>query len=369
VFSKEEDRFNETGGVEMQINLDDEFSEELKSGMKLVVLPISRFDIQEEFTIGKYRFFPSDEVDISSLKPIHSDVIKQGLSLREVATTATGVTIDTFQTNTLIAFIADVDWGEFLFADHEYDLKLIARVSRDVERVMDIIKFHCCRADLIDSLPGRVGTWRDSGGFSTALIYNPEEHESYIIAGAVETHCVIKGVGLDEVCDFDANHRKFIESKSEVSSIARLALSMNTEFLESSNPTAKFVKAITILEYLAYPDKYEVFPEVKKQISLHKAKSIQEYETLKERFYELTGKKDSVTKEYIGYRTRIVHMGHYLEEILDNKEIKIKKLMLELQGYIAVVINHMIENHEMTWQEFLNFRKQRRISLGLQQGD
>lgn len=352
----------------MQINLIDEFTEELKSGKKLVVLPISRFDIKEEFTVSKYRFFPGGAVDIISLRPIHSDVITQGLSLREVATTATGVTIDTFQTNTLVAFMADIDWEEFLSADHNYDLKLITKLSRDVERVMDIIKFHCCRADLIDTLPGRVGAWRDSNGFSTALIYTLEDHESYIIAGAVETHCVIKGVGLDEVCDFDENHRKFIESRSEVSSIARLALSMNSEFLESANPTSKFVKAMTILEFLAYPDRYEKFDEVKKQISIHKARSIQEYETLKERFYELTGKRDPVTKEYIGYRTRIVHMGHYLEDVLDNNETKIKKLMLELQGYIATVINHMIENHEMTWQEFLEFRKQRRVALGLQQG-
>jgi len=151
-----------------------------------------------------------------------------------------------------------------------------------------------------------------------------------------------------------------------MSSIDKLALSMNTDFLEANNPTTKFVRALTLLEYLAYPDSYEVFPEVKKQISIHRAKTSREYHALNDRFFELTGKKDPITKAPTGYRTRIVHMGHTIEDILENDDSRIKRLILELKGYIGIAIEHMIENYQMSWEEFKEFRRERRVSLGLQ---
>lgn len=364
------------------INLIDEFGIDLVAGKYLVVLPISRFVIENEFTIGKFAFYPSGAVDIDGLRTVrnksiddfNSDIVElEGQDLREVSTSITGVSIDVYKRNTLIAFTIELEWNEFLLADHSYDLKLIQKVTQEASKVMDLIRFYFCRADLIDSMPGHIGTWEGSNGFTTALLYTIGDHESYIIAGSVISHTVVKGLGLElndyQTHDLNDMYSDFIESNAEVSSIAKLALSMNTDFLESNNPTTKFVRALTLLEYLAYPDKYEVFPEVKKQISIHRAKNNQEYHSLKDRFFELTGKRDPVTKEHVGYRTRIVHMGHNLEDILDNDESKIKRLMLELQGYIGIVIEHMIQNRQMTWEEFGEFRRQRRFVLGLQKDD
>jgi|GEM_PF-4716692 hypothetical protein len=54
------------------INLIDEFREELIPGSYLVVMPISRFEIETQFKIGPFRFYPSDTVDIKALRPIRN---------------------------------------------------------------------------------------------------------------------------------------------------------------------------------------------------------------------------------------------------------------------------------------------------------
>jgi len=41
-----------------------------------------------------------------------------------------------------------------------------------------------------------------------------------------------------------------------------------------------------------------------------------EYKNILDRFEELTGKRDNETKEILGYRTKIVHMGSTIEDIL-----------------------------------------------------
>lgn len=363
------------------INLIDEFREELIPGSYLVVMPISRFEIETQFKIGPFRFYPSDTVDIKALRPIRNKKISdfdgeiielEGQDLREVITSITGADIEIYQSNTLVAYTTNkLNWDEFLLASHEYDLKLIQRLSRDAEKVMDLIRFCFCRADLIDTLPGQVGTWNGSNGFSSALLYSFDHNESYIIAGSVITHTIVKGIGLEldekQTSSLDKKYSNFINSTSEVSSIAKLALAMNTGFLESNSSTTKFVRAMILLEFLAFPDKskYQTFDKVSTQICYHIASDYQHYLSLKKRFYELTYKKDEETQQPIGYRERIVHFGHELEDILDNDEIKIKKLMLELQGYIGKVIMHMIDNYKMSWDEFLKFRMQRKEKLGI----
>jgi len=54
---------------------------------------------------------------------------------------------------------------------------------------MDIIRYDFCRMDLPDTQPGVVGTWNgsDSGSYEGALLYDPDNHESYTIASDVLT--------------------------------------------------------------------------------------------------------------------------------------------------------------------------------------
>jgi hypothetical protein len=190
------------------INLIDEYKNELCDGTYLVVLPISRLVIENEYNVGKFRFFPSKEVDIESLRTVRNKSIDDlnsnlielsGQDLREVSTSVTGISLEDYKSNTLVAYTTSINWDEFLEADHSYDIKLIRKLSHEVEKVMNIIKFYFCRADLVETLPGHVGTWDGSSTYSTLLLYNIEDHESYVIAGSVITHSVVKGLGLEQI--------------------------------------------------------------------------------------------------------------------------------------------------------------------------
>lgn len=365
------------------IDLVKEFKDEFSKGSHLVVMPLSRVLIEDEFRIGKYRFYPTGEVDVTLLRPVpnrflaainsvevnNDDMLIMGLGnemLRESATAVTGASPEVYMTNPLLSFtVDDLDWDEFLEANsHDYDKRILRSFTREAEKVMDLIKYFFCRADLVDTLPATAGVWEGSNGFSSSLIFNIDEYESYIIAGSIVTHTIVKGIGLE----LDLNRIReecevVLSTVGEVGSVVKTALAMHTAFLETNNTTTQFVKAMTLLEFLAYPDDYKRFEDVRKEITPHIAKDYNDYLRLKERFNELTGKKDEHGK-HIGYRTRIVHIGDSIEDILGD-EMKVNKLMLEIQIYIGAVVKDMINNHQYTWSEFVEYRNRKKISLGI----
>lgn len=122
-----------------------------------------------------------------------------------------------------------------------------------------------------------------SNGFTGALIFNIDDYESYIIAGSVVTHAVVKGVGLElNLNGIRKECEAALNTVGEVGAIAKMALAMHTAFLETNNPTTQFVKAMTLLEFLAYPDKYRTFEFVREEITPHIAKDYNDYLRLKE---------------------------------------------------------------------------------------
>ena len=114
---------------------------------------------------------------------------------------------------------------------------------------------------------------------------------------------------------------------------------------------------MSLIEYLAYPDDYKEFKEVKKVIARYVAHNVAEYKKLLNRFFVLTGKKDESTDKYLGYRTRIVHIGERLEDILPNDE-DIDALFVEPDNYIRTVMDHMLKFSDKTWDEYLQMRNQ-----------
>ena len=359
-------------------SLIEEFMEELQAGMYLAVLPISRFVLEDRFSLGKFNFYPAGEVDINELRIVSNKtvelldngsglIVTEGQDLRELKSSITGIDNDTFKENVIVAFTLKMDWDSFLKGNHESDLALIYNLSQDVEKAIDLIRFYFCRVELPDTLPGQVGTWEGSGGFSGALLYTLFDNESYVIAGSVVTHVVAKGVGLDldqRQTSWIERHSLLENNASEVGNIAKMGLSLYSGVLEANNITTKFIMAMSLLEFLAFPNEYKKFELVKKEISYHVAKDAKDYQMLLDRFWELTGKKDDATGKIIGYRTQIIHIGKTLEEIIPDEQDR-NKLIIELQRYIGIVIEDMIRNSDKTWDEFAEHRNQLKIKLGL----
>jgi hypothetical protein len=145
-------------------------------------------------------------------------------------------------------------------------------------------------------------------------------------------------------------------SEGEVGKIVYHALTLYSTMLEANSDTQRFVQALSLLEFLAFPSDYKAFDDVKKVVARYIATDQGSYNRVLERFFELTGKKDPTTGQIVGFRTRIVHIGDRIESLVPNPKER-RKLFAELDGYIRPVIDHMIEHSEIGFDEYTEIRK------------
>ncbi|MDA8120173.1 MAG: hypothetical protein M0Z36_08445 [Thermaerobacter sp.] len=337
----------------------------------VVIMPLSRLVLHEAFCVGRFHFFPAGSLDFARLRPIPNDTIDRYLSCdaallegprkREIETSLTGFDINSFLGCPVVAFCHTLDWDAFYGANHNADISLLMLLTSLVERALDLIRFYYCRLDLPDTLPGPVGSWNNSGEHIGALLYSPLEHESYLIAGAaIESAVIARGLGLE----LDTIPPQDIPS-SEDGDVARIllqGLSLYSDALYSYNSTTKFIRVMTLLEYLASPWKYQKWQKAKSNIACHCANEKTHYHELCERFRFLTsGGKNA---EENGLRTRIVHMGKFLPEIIEQSGER-KKLFKELQWYCSKVLGDMIENKHYSQEQYERYRDTRKCQLGV----
>lgn len=340
----------------------------------LIFMPMSRILIEEPVSIGRFRLSPAGDIDLLDFRPMANrnlaDEISQseatgisGQALREIATSATGFSLDVLESSPILAFVAELDWDALFEATHDDDIDLLKALASIAERAMDFLRFHQCRLDLPDTLPGAVGSWQDSGAYLGAMIYNPNDCESYLIAGAaVESMAVVKGIGLD-VSGIHFPQSIPIADDGEVAAVAVHGLSLLSEAMLAQSQTTKFVRVMTLFEFLANPFEYESWQKLKGDIACHCTQSKQNYLAVSERFRQLTGFRNQLGIE-TGYRTLIVHYGKFLNELLPRQANR-NELFCELQKYCSFVLNDMLENKEMLWSEFVDYRAQLKHSMGV----
>ena len=125
----------------------------------------------------------------------------------------------------MIAFPVDLDWQEFLRANHQQDLVLLRRLGEQAERALDVVRFELCRFDVSDTLPGRAGSWTDSGPYCGSLLFDPNDCESWLIAGPTTvSSVVVRGIGLE--IEHHPEHRLPYRRDGEVGAIALHGLSL-----------------------------------------------------------------------------------------------------------------------------------------------
>ena len=326
------------------------YSSDLSSGLKLVVMPIPRILLDDPVTYPSgITFYPPGYLVINDFRVVPNKF--EGDSMAETISAITGVTDEAFKQHSLVVFPFDISWNTVLIGNHKAHIKLIKDLSEHVEKTLEVIRFHFCRMSMVDTLPGKAGTVDSNPAFSAALLYNLDDHESYIIAGSVFSHVIVKGVGLE----LEPLTTDDFPQESEVGKIIQHGFELHSRVLEANSDTAKFIQIMNLFEYLAYPDGYKKFTDVAKIIARYVADNSKEYKTLKDRFDELTGKRDE-TNKFVGYRTRIVHLGERLYDILPN-ENDIKKLFNELDRYVGIVLSHMLKYSYKTWDEYLEIRR------------
>jgi len=334
-------------------NILEAFAWYFERGYKLAVLPISRLHVNRPaFFPCRISFYPPRVIEFKDLCVVPNRGDAE--SAAERSSYASGVTDELLNSQSLVVVPCRFDWNAFRGSSHEAHVDLIRQLSEEIDRIcLDFVRYRLCRIEPIERLPGRAGQIEGTPMIAGALAYSHEDREARTVGGAAFSHVLTRGLGLTmrqlEWNDFPAD--------GEVGHIVEHGLSLYTALLEANNPTARFMQALSLLEFLAYPDEYHKFEEVKKVIARYVARDSKEYQRLLDRFFELTGKKDPESGRIIGYRTRIVHMGEKLEKLVTAPKSR-KGLFLELDTYIRQVLDHMIEHSEMSFEDYLKVREE-----------
>src|SRR6266446_526574 len=335
-------------------NLLREFATKLSPNAHLVVMPVNRLMFSEpvEFQSGA-KIYPKGLAKLTPLKLEMNKEVSESLSFYQSATTF--VDKETFLQTPTIAFTHEFDWDSLWHSSQKLHMEAIRIFSQIADvKCLNWIRYKFCAIDIPDVLPSRAGQTKKDPMMSAVLLYNAFRREGGIIAGDAFNSVITRGLGLP-LNEDDLTYDDFPDREGEVGNIALHALDLYSSILQAEYPTTQFTQLMALLEFLADPTDYTKSEEIGKIIGRYMATNAAEYEKFKARYYELSGKKDDVTGEYVGYRTRIVHMGVRLESILTAGPRG--QLLKELDGYVRTVIDHMLERSSWDYDSYLAHRE------------
>src|SRR6266851_3567290 len=262
---------------------------------------------------------------------------------------------ETFSETPTIAFTDKFDWDDLWHASHKSHMEYIRIFSQIADvKCLNWIRYKFCPIDIPDVLPSRAGQTKKDPMMSAVLLYNAFRREGGIIAGDAFNSVIIRVLGVP-LNEGDLSYDDFPDLEGAVGNIALHALDLYSSVLQAEYPTSQFTQLMALLEFLADPTDYTKSEQIGKIIGRYVATNAAEYEKFKARYYELSGEKDDATGEYVGYRTRIVHMGLRLESILPAGPRS--QLLKELDGYVRTVIDHMLERSSWDYDSYLAHRE------------
>lgn len=357
----------------MQYNPQEDYIDELQKGNQIAIMPVSRLVATEKVNVGNFTLYPAKSIEFDQLRTIPTydamDELEEdglvnlsGQEKRWASSNITGISIEKLDQNTCICFPFSVDWfDDFLSGDHQTDIEILTRLSAKGERLMDAMRFAYSRLDIPGTWPGPVGSWDQSEGFTGGLLYDLNNHESYLIAGeAVHSMSPVRGVGLQVS---SAPFQKLPSSTDgEVGGVFQHALRLLSDVFYSQNDTSRFIKSMALFEFLASPGEYQKMQDVKTEIASHIANTKSEYHDICHRFRELSSIIDNGKQK--GYRTRIIHHGDLLEEIIPSAEDRLQ-LFGEIQRYLTEILTDMEDKKKLSMKELANIRSQKRKELGV----
>jgi hypothetical protein len=329
----------------LQGNLLDGFQWFFRAGWHLAVLPIARVKLGAPvFFPNGGAIYPPQVAQLDALNPRSNR--KDSESREEVCSAESGVDIRTFERQSLVVIPCRFPWDEFVESGHQEHLRFIRSLSELIDLTfLNFMRYRGCRLDSTDCVPGRAGQTRDNPRMSGALVYNGATAESRIVGGAVFPHAITSGLGMA----FTQPEWNEMPAKGDVGRIAEHAFFLYSNLLETPSLSAKFMQAVGLLEYLAFPFEYRPLKKVRAVVVRYSARTPEERDRLTRRFQnDLFGPN--------GYRTQIVHNGKRLEDLLPSQRDRLQ-LFKELEGYIRPIINDMLTYSQMAWNEYAEHRK------------
>ncbi|UEB97812.1 hypothetical protein LIS66_09670 [Pseudomonas sp. HN2] len=323
------------------------YSPYFNKGCHLAILPLSRLVTDRSvFLPYGVMIYPQGRLNLDAINLNNKQLTKPASS--QVG--ASGVSLQEFNKYPLLVVPLRFSWDSLVLGNHQSHMELIVSISEIVDALsFDMINYMYCKLEHLSSetMPASPGQLSSKPMMSGAVLVKSGGMDSVLLAGAAFTHTITKGLGLDlRPPEWDR-----FPVGGDVGIIAAHALSLYSQMLKVQSATSKFVQALSLIEFLAYPKEYQPFKKIKTVVSRYVADSMGERKRVLDRFEVLTSKVDEVTGEQIGLRTRIVHIGSRLEQLVKSRRER-EKIFAELDSYIRKMIDHMIEHSRMTWDEY-----------------
>ncbi|EGR3462127.1 hypothetical protein DC843_26070 [Vibrio parahaemolyticus] len=359
-------------------------SEQFSAGYGVVIMPaLGIFSVDGVLTQSGVTFAHSSCISgVSSIiEQAHLIEIQEGFtpqdieyqlngrSIREVATTFTGIKKSVF-TNSDLAILSFDPLRFQGFKDHDSDLLFLKSLSDQAFNALNVIRFMHCDLFVTDKLPMIPGYWQNSDGFMGACIALPNQLPEIVagrqMGGAVSSGL---GIGLESSDTIGMEGHPFVTtiepdepSRNEVGQIIEHALKLYNRAMYANSDTLKFINVMALFEYLGTGDKYTNFKQVRPKLQSHIAQSREQYEDLSEVFQMLTSLK--IGGVNVGYRTRIIHEGALLEDLIPSAPER-EKLFRDLTQYIQLIIRGMYRFTDHTLESLQEQRKLKLQAIGI----
>ncbi|MFB1080295.1 hypothetical protein [Photobacterium damselae] len=365
-------------------DLEDYCTQQFSAGRGVVIMPaLGIFSVDGVLTQGEVTFAHSSCISgVSSIIEqahliemqedfTHQNIQYQliGRSIREAATTFTGIKKSVFTDSDLAIFSFDPLHFQS-FKDHDSDLLFLKLLSDQAFNALNVIRFMHCDLFVPDKLPMIPGYWQNSDGFMGACIALPNQLPEIIVGsqmgGAVSSGL---GIGLESTDTIGMEGHPFVTSiepdepsRNEVGEIIEHALKLYNRAMYANSETLKFINVMALFEYLGTGNKYTNFKQVRPKLQSHIAQNREQYENLSEVFQMLTSlQRDGVN---VGYRTRIIHEGALLEDLIPTA-LERKELFRDLTQYIRLIIRGMYQFTDHTLESLQEQRKLKLKTIGI----
>lgn len=337
----------------------------IEDGFQVAILPISRLATSKSIFLPEgIMIYPEGRLDLSKYKLLRAEVHElrekhpSELSISELSSLQshlTGVSIENLNQCALIVMPVKLSWGTIFDYSHKKHLELISNLSETIsQKYLNFFIYKYCKISYIsnDRLPS-FPSQTLINNMSAVLLVDLNNNKSKLISGAVFNAQATKGLGLA----LSQPEWDIFPKNGEVGKLVNHAMILYAQIIKTESSTSKFVQILSLLEFLAYPKEYKKFQEVKKVIARYMVQNTNsnEYQKLLNRFEELTGKTDSQNGKQVGLRTRIVHIGDRLENLLPTINER-EQLFIELNDYVRCVMDHMIKYSDLLFDDYLDKR-------------
>lgn len=312
----------------------------------IAIIPVKDFDISEKYQVNEISIYPPNSIKEKELAGS-----KTNFNFLDFSEDFFGFSLIVFP----IKVHKQTPFSNF--SPQEKNSLLNIHLSK-ADDVMSIFKYIFCNLDNTSLLMQRAGFINNT--YSGMLIYYPSFGISDFLIEKyrINNEFISKGLAVNIKVNkvlLDKYMVIMADDCEETGNIARHALRLYSNIIESTNLTNKYTQSLSLIEYLANPFKFEKMQTLKGHILSFTAKSKKEYHELSERFKLLTGLKNDKGEE-IGLRTSIIHNGMVLEQLLD-KPYEGKLLIKELQTYICNYLEVCFANYDSGWSTLLNLRE------------